>query len=134
MTLGLKSLILDERDRLDEAMALYKKQEAIRRELGDRSGLATSLQTQAVTLAERGRPDEAMALLEELEMIRRELDDHQGLASCLISQAFIDLSLGRPREGLPKVEVAYQVASQHQLGALAQRIRPVLDQLKQARP
>jgi tetratricopeptide (TPR) repeat protein len=133
VTLGLEGLILEKRGRLEEAMALHKEKERICRELGDKSGLAASLQTQAVTLAGRGRPDEAMALLEELEIIRRELGDPQGLASCLISQAFIHLSVGRPREGLPKAEEAYQVASQHRLGALTQQIRPVLDQLRQAR-
>ena len=133
IALGHQAVLLGEQERLDEAMALLKEEEQICRDLGDRPGLAASLESQAVTLASQGRPSGALALLEELETIRRELGDQEGLATCLASQAFIYLSVGRTREGLPKANEAYRLASQNRLEALAQQIRPVLDQLTEAR-
>jgi tetratricopeptide (TPR) repeat protein len=57
-----KANILVNWGRLDEAMALYKKQEAICIELGNRDSLQISYGNQALILQVWGRLDEAMAL------------------------------------------------------------------------
>ena len=53
------------RCRLDQAMALHKEQERICRQLGNPSGLATSLINQASIQAQRRQFREAIALAEQ---------------------------------------------------------------------
>jgi tetratricopeptide (TPR) repeat protein len=74
---GNQALILQAWGRLDEAMALLKKQEAICEELGDRAGLARSFWGQGLILRERDEPDKgnkklqsAFEILAEVGMIR----------------------------------------------------------------
>ncbi len=71
--LGNQAGILTAWGRLDEAMALLKKQEAICEELGDRAGLARSLTNQALIHAAQRDLDEACRLKREALHIFREL-------------------------------------------------------------
>ena len=65
------------------ARALHEKSLAIRRQLGDRRGIATSLNNLGNVLYERGDYVSARALHEESLAIKRELGDRRGVAGSL---------------------------------------------------
>jgi hypothetical protein len=65
MSLATQATILYARGDLDGAMALYKEQERICRELGHSAGLARSLANQAAVLAKRGSRRGASRLTRE---------------------------------------------------------------------
>ena len=98
--LGNQALILAAWGRLDEAMALHKKEEAICQELGNRSGLSRSYGNQALILKARGRLDEAMALLSKAEATCEELSDRAGLSRTYGNQALILQDWGRLDEAM----------------------------------
>ena len=81
--------ILAERGDLDGAMALYKEQERICRDLGNINGLQSSLGNQALILKDRGDLDGAMKLMKEQERICRELGNVDDLQASLGNQANI---------------------------------------------
>ena len=86
--LGNQALILQDRGDLDGAMAMFKEQEHICRELGmSEAGLQICLGNQATILHDRGDLDGAMALYKEQERICRELSISAGLQICLGNQA-----------------------------------------------
>ncbi len=87
--LGNQANILHRQGDLGGAMALYKEQERICRELGDPDGLQISLGNQATILSTRGDLDNAMALMKEQERICRELGALGSLAASLGNQANI---------------------------------------------
>ncbi len=86
--LGANAATHRARGDLEEAMALWKEQERICRELGELAGLAASLSNQAVILRDRDL-DAAMTLLTESQHISRELGDKAGLANSLVNQGLI---------------------------------------------
>ena len=78
---ALKEKHRDDPQRLQkETMKLYKEQERISQELGDKIGISVSLNNQALILKGRGDLDEAMKLLKEQELICREIGNKAGLA------------------------------------------------------
>jgi nephrocystin-3 len=92
--LGNQANILYARGDLDGAMALYKEQERICRELGNKDGLQHTLGNQANIHYARGDLDGAMALYKEQERISRELGNKDGLSASLCNQANILYSRG----------------------------------------
>jgi tetratricopeptide (TPR) repeat protein len=86
---GNQSNILREWGRLEEALALHKKQEAICLELGDKVELLKSYGNQAVILRIRGRLEEAMVLHKKEEDICLELGNKDGLQISYGNQALI---------------------------------------------
>ena len=132
-SLGKQALILKDRGELDEAMRLYKEKERICRELGDKAGLQRSLGNQANILCACGELDEAMRLYKEKERICRELGDEAGLATSLVNQALVLIQDPQcSREALALAEEAYSMASGHGYTALAQQIKPILDNIRSA--
>jgi tetratricopeptide (TPR) repeat protein len=95
-----QSIILQIWGRLDEALALLKKQEAICLELGNRDSLQRSYGNQALILHKRGQLDGALALLEKEEAICLELGNRNDLQRCYGSQAQILQDQGRLEEAL----------------------------------
>ncbi len=75
--------------RLDEAMDLHKREEAICLELADEDGLQHSYGYQARILWRRKRPAEALALHRKREDICRKLDNKAGLQRSYGDQAVI---------------------------------------------
>jgi hypothetical protein len=63
-------------------MALYKKQEALCRELGDNDGLQRSYGNQALILQAWGRLEDAMALFKKQETLCLEGGNRSMLAHC----------------------------------------------------
>ncbi len=84
---GNQALILQDWGRLDDAMALHKKEEAICLERSDQDGLQTSYGHQALILRAWGRSGKAMALLKKQEAICLELGDRNGLQKNYVNQA-----------------------------------------------
>jgi tetratricopeptide (TPR) repeat protein len=65
------------------AMALHEEALALRRELGDRNGIAASLHALGTIADRHGEVGPAVALLEEALELRRELRDRDGIAMSL---------------------------------------------------
>ena len=67
----------------ERAAALHQDSLTLRRELGDRSGIATSLHNLSRVRFYQGDRERAVALCEESLGLRRELDDKRGIAMSL---------------------------------------------------
>jgi tetratricopeptide (TPR) repeat protein len=82
ITYGNQAMILQAWGRLEEAMTLHEKEEALCLELGNKNGLQRSYCNQALILKAWGRLEEAMALLKKQEVFCLELGNRSGLAYC----------------------------------------------------
>jgi tetratricopeptide (TPR) repeat protein len=74
--------------RLEEALALLKKQEALCLELGNKDDLQASYGNQALILKAWGRLEEALALLKKQEALCLELGNRRSLAEYYWAWAF----------------------------------------------
>ena len=97
---GSRALILRAWGRLDEAMALHKKEEEAYSALGDQEGLGRSWGNQALVLQAWGRLDEAMALHKKEEDVCAAFGDTAGLAASWGNQALILRVWGRLDEAM----------------------------------
>jgi tetratricopeptide (TPR) repeat protein len=97
---GSQAVILRAWGRLEEAMALHKKQEALCVELGNKSGLQASYGGQARILTDWGRLEEAMALFNKKEVLCLEVGDKDSLQRCYGYQASILRAWGRLEEAM----------------------------------
>lgn len=93
-------MILKAWGRLDEAMALLKKHEALCLELGNRASLQISYLNQALILLLWGQPKEAMALLKKQEALCVGLGSKDGLQASYGHQASILQDEGSWEEAL----------------------------------
>jgi tetratricopeptide (TPR) repeat protein len=97
---GHQAIILEAWGRLDEAMALLKKQEEIGLELGNKDSLQRSYGNQALILQAWGRLDEAVALHKKKEEICLELGNKDSLQISYGNQAIILQAWGRLDEAM----------------------------------
>jgi tetratricopeptide (TPR) repeat protein len=97
---GNQALILKAWGRLEEAMALLKKQEALCLELGTKDSLQRSYGNQALILKAWGRLEEAMALHKKEEALCLELGNKDGLQASYGNQALILQDWGRLEEAM----------------------------------
>jgi tetratricopeptide (TPR) repeat protein len=97
---GNQALILKAWGRLEEAMALHKKKEALCLELGNKDSLQISYGNQAVILHALGRLEEAMALLKKQEALCLELGNKNSLQGNYGNQALILKDWGRLGEAM----------------------------------
>jgi tetratricopeptide (TPR) repeat protein len=97
---GNQANILYAWGRLDDALALHKKKEAICLELGKEDGLQITYGNQAVILHDWGRLEEALALHKKQEAICLKLDNKDGLQASYGNQALILYAWGRLEEAL----------------------------------
>jgi len=97
---GNQALILKAWGRLEDAMALHKKEEALCLELGNKDGLQRSYGNQALILQAWGRLEEAMALHKKEEALCLELGNKDGLQACYGNQALILKARGRLDEAM----------------------------------
>lgn len=98
--LGNQAEILRLWGQLTDALALFKRQEAISLELDTKSNLTASYNGQALILWTWGRLDEALVLLKQQEAICLELDSMNDLTKSYVNQAGILFTLGRLEESL----------------------------------
>ena len=131
-TLGNQAVILNARGDLDGAMTLHKQEEQICRVLEDKNGLQRTLCNQGAILIVRGDLDGAMTLHKEAEQICRELGNVNGLASSLVNQAAVLKQMNEFDAAVLRAEESYNIATQHGLTALAEQIKPILNQVRQA--
>jgi tetratricopeptide (TPR) repeat protein len=97
---GREGLILADWGRMEEALELQRKKEAICRELENKGGLQASYGNQAVILRRWGRAEEAFELLKKQEAICLEMGDRDGLQASYGNQAVILHAWGRLEEAL----------------------------------
>ncbi len=97
---GNQALILKAWGRLDEAMTLHKKQEALCLELGEQDSLQIGYGNLAGILAAWGRLDEAMALYKKQEALCLELGNKDSLQLSYGGQALILKDWGRLDEAI----------------------------------
>jgi tetratricopeptide (TPR) repeat protein len=97
---GSQALILAAWGRLEEALALHKKEEALCFELGNKDGLQACYGNQALILQDWGRLDKALALHKKEEALCLELGNKDGLQACYGNQALILQAWGRLDEAL----------------------------------
>ena len=95
---GNQALILKAWGRLEEALALLKKHEAICLELGNKNSLQVSYGNQALILQAWGRLEEALALHKKEEALCLELGNKDGLQRTYGNQALILQAWGRLEE------------------------------------
>jgi tetratricopeptide (TPR) repeat protein len=79
---GNQAVILQASGRLEEAMALQKKQEALCRELGNKDGLQASYGNQALIVKAWGWLEEALELHKKKEALCIEVGNRSSLAYC----------------------------------------------------
>ena len=92
-------MILQAWGRLEEAMALHKKQEAACEELGDRAGLQRSWGNQAGIAYIQGELEEAMVLYQKQESTCKKLGDRASEARARWGQGLVLERQGREIEG-----------------------------------
>jgi tetratricopeptide (TPR) repeat protein len=97
---GNQAVILRRWGRLQEAMELLKKQEAICAELGKQEGLQATYGNQALILSQWGQLEEAMALHKKQEAVCEELGDQDSLQRSYGNQANILKVWGRLEEAM----------------------------------
>jgi tetratricopeptide (TPR) repeat protein len=97
---GNQALILSAWGRLDEAMVLHKKEEALSLELGNKLALQASYGNQALILDAWGRLEEAMALFKKKEALCLELGNKGSLQRSYGGQAVILKTWGRLEEAM----------------------------------
>ena len=129
-SLGNQALIFQARGDLDGAMELLKQDEQICRELGDKDGLQASLGNQAGILFARSDLDGAMELYKKGEQVWRELGRVDYLALSLANQAVLLQKNARQAEAVARAQEAYRLVTEHGMTTLSQRIKPILDQLR----
>jgi tetratricopeptide (TPR) repeat protein len=97
---GNQALILRAWGRLEEAMELFQKSEALCQELGDKKGLSSTYGNQALILHVWGRLEEAMVLFQKSEALCEELGDKKGLSITYGNQALILKDWGKLEEAM----------------------------------
>jgi tetratricopeptide (TPR) repeat protein len=88
-SLGQQGDILYTRGDLDGALALFKEQELVGRELGNKNMISYALGNQGNVLHARGDMDGAMALHKEMELLCQETENKTGLNLSLGNQGLI---------------------------------------------
>jgi tetratricopeptide (TPR) repeat protein len=101
---GLQRSYGSQADRLEEAMALLKKQEALSLELGNKDSLQWSYGNQALIPRDWGRLEEAMALLKKQEALSLELGNKDSLQWSYGHQAGILRAWGRLEEAMALIK------------------------------
>jgi tetratricopeptide (TPR) repeat protein len=133
--LGCKANILWERGDLDGALAIYKEQERICRELEKKLGLGDSLGNQALILEERGHLDSALSMLKEVEGIFRDLDHPHELSTSLANQALL-LSRAPDHRGEARrlADEALAIATRHGYQNLVPQFQRIRDSISSSEP
>jgi tetratricopeptide (TPR) repeat protein len=104
-----QALILWAWGKLDEAMALHKREEAICLELGDRASLQVSYGNQALILTAWGKLDEALALIRKREAICLELGNRVDLGKCYWSWRLLAKAQNDPKTSQEKLAQALSI-------------------------
>jgi REP element-mobilizing transposase RayT len=134
---GNQALILYAWGRLEEALTLHKKEEAICLELGNKDGLQRSYGNQALILKAWGRLEEALALHKKQEAICLELGSKRELGYCCWQWGLLARAQGDRETEKQKLEAALALFGELKMprerdavGAELNRLNPPLDSPK----
>ncbi len=106
---GNQALILKAWGRLEEALALHKKEEALCVELGNKDGLQRTYGNQALILQAWGRLEEALALLKKEEALCVELGLRDSLGYCYWNWGLLAREQNNRRTEREKLQAALQI-------------------------
>ena len=101
-------------NKLDDALRQYQDSLAIKRQIGDKRGIAASLSEIAQINNLQGRPEEAVASYKESISIRQAIGDRRGTGVALIGLGAAYFDSGRHAEALDTFKEALQI--QRELG------------------
>ena len=91
-------------EKKDEALELYKKSLIIRKEIGDKSGIATSYNNIGSVKSELGKKDEALELYEKCLTIQKKIGYKFGIANSYNNIGSVKSDLGKKDEALELYE------------------------------
>ena len=129
--LGNQAVVLRSRGQFDSAARLLERQKELCIELGDQHGLSVCVGNQALIAQAANDYSLALTLFEEQERICRRANDPSSLAICLANLAVhVGQSLGKPRDAIVPAQEALDIARQHGLEGLVQRIAPIVERLE----
>ena len=129
-SLGMQCNILHKLGQNDKAFDKLHEVEVLCRRLGNKFDLVTSMEEQAVLLAETGSYEKALQLLKELREICKEIENFERLAVSLINEALILAKIGKSYKAVKLAEESIQVADEHGLTNLSQKLRVTLQSLR----
>ena len=90
-------------------MSLYKKQEALCEELGNKNGLQRSYGNQAVILKAWGKLDDAMELLKKKEALCLKLGNRSSLGYCYWNWGLLARKMNDTTSAREKLEAALEI-------------------------
>jgi len=96
-------------DRPEDALRNYQESLAIKKQIGDKRGIAASLEEIALIQDTTGHPDAALASYKESLAVRREIGDKEGIGNTLIDTGASYHDHGRPDEALKYFTDALQI-------------------------
>jgi tetratricopeptide (TPR) repeat protein len=131
---GNQALILKAWGRLDEAMALYKQQEAICLELGNKYGLQKTYGNQALILINQDRLNEALVLLQKSETICIELGLKKDLGYCYWQRASLAHTQGDRQTAKEKLKQALAIFTELKMPRERDAVQANLDILSGEAP
>lgn len=108
---------------LAKAAAAYKTSLAIKREVGDRSGVAFTLTSQARLALRQDHPDQAATLLEEALAIWRDIEDRNGEAVALADMAYTQRALNNLPQAAESAGAALALIESSRAELLAPNLR-----------
>jgi hypothetical protein len=114
---------------LDEAIALFKEQEEILRELRNKDSLQRCLDSHIRIYLDRNEIDQALARLNKRVQILRELGYKEELARALATQSTL-LAEKNPNKALLLAEEAYQLAFNIEETSLKEQIKSILSVIR----
>jgi tetratricopeptide (TPR) repeat protein len=120
-------LILQDWGRLEEALALHKKQEGICLELGNKDSLQRSYGNQALILKDWGRLEEALALHKKEEDICLELGNKSGLGYCYWSLGLLAGKQGDRKTQVEKLQQALALFTELKMPSERNEVQAELD-------
>ena len=129
---GNQGGILQAWGKLDEAMALHKKQEALCVELGNKHSLQVSYGNQAVIVGDWGQLDEAMALHKKQEALCVELGNRPGLGYCYCNWGILAREMNDPKNAREKLEAALEIFTELNLPRECDEVKKELEKTEGA--
>ena len=93
----------------DDALQNYRQSLDIKRRLGEKTGIANSLEQIAQVQASQGKPDEALKNFNEAMRVRREIGDKAGLGNVLIDLGDFYNGRGQYDQALPLFKESLQI-------------------------
>jgi tetratricopeptide (TPR) repeat protein len=104
------ALVYSDTGRPQEALQLYEEALPIMREVGDRTGEATTLNNMASVYSDIGQRPKALQLYEEALPISREIGDRACEAATLNNMAGVYRRTGQPQKALPFYEEVLSIS------------------------